>query len=114
MTEFTHIRENNDDTERHLSENREKFETDCVFLLKLMLRGERLTRKEVVQKYEINDRRLGNLFESGKCKREWMYKDLPNGKKKRTHVEYFCEIPKLLTKQQLIDNWDKLKQGRLL
>jgi len=105
-----HDRENNSDTEQHLQENSEKFETDCQFLLKCMLRGEVLTRKEVVKKYEMNDRRLGNLHEAGKCERRWVNK--PNGK--RSHVEYFITPPSPPTKSKVINLWEKeLKQGEI-
>lgn len=109
MSEFTHIRENNDDTERHLSENREKFETDAMFLLKQMMRGEVLTAKTVVQKYSIADRRLRDLENEGKCKKRWKL----NNEGKRLCVEYYCEIPRPITKSELIANWDKLTPGKL-
>lgn len=98
MTGITHDRENSEDTERHLSENREKFETDAQFLLKQMLRGERLTAKTVVQKYGIADRRLRDLEIDGKCKKQWKLND----EGKRMFVEYFCEIPLPPTKQKAI------------
>tara|TARA_R110000868_G_scaffold203901_1_gene451815 strand:+ start:1273 stop:1605 length:333 start_codon:yes stop_codon:yes gene_type:complete len=110
MSELTHIRENNDDSERHLSENRSKFETDAMFLLKQMLRGEILTAKTVVQKYSIADRRLRDLENDGKCKKRWKLNEVG----KRLYVEYFCEIPKQLTKSDIISNWNNLSQGKLL
>ena len=99
MTEgLTHLRENNSDTEQHLSENREKFETDAVFLWRLMQRGERLTRQIVVEKYKICDRRLGDLHSEGKCEKEWKL----NEKGKRMYVEYFVPIHKLPSKTEVI------------
>lgn len=95
-----HEFENNQDTEKHLSENENKFESDCVFLLKQMMNGRRLSSQDV-HDMKINDRRLRNLFESGKCKREWMF----NEKGKRTHVEYFIDIPKPPTKQSVQEWW---------
>ena len=95
---FIHQRENSEDTERHLQENMEKAETDCVFLLRQMLCGERLTRQVVVEKYKINDRRLGDLFISGKCEKRWVVGE--NGKRK--YVEYFVNVPKPPTKTELI------------
>ena len=93
-----HQRESEDDTERHLQENHEKFETDCQFLLKQMLRGERLTAKTVVKKYEISDRRLRDLQIAGKCQKEWKL----NEQGKRMYVEYFVPLPKIPTKAQAL------------
>lgn len=92
-----HDRENSEDTERHLSENRRKFESDCVFLLKLMHSGRRLTSDDV-HEMKINDRRLRNLFEDGKCQREWKL----NEKGKRVCVEYFVNISKRPTKRDVV------------
>lgn len=92
-----HQRENNEDSEKHLQENHDKFQSDAVFLLHQMLRGERLTAKTVVQKYGIADRRLRDLEIAGKCRKEWVLSE--SGK--RLYVEYFCEIPKPPTKQSV-------------
>lgn len=94
-----HQRESTEDTESFLQENIEKFEIGAVFLLKKMLTGERLTAKDVMQKYGIHDRRLRDLFISGKCQREWVLND----KGKRLYVEYFIPIPKPITKTELIE-----------
>ena len=96
---FTHLIENNDDSQRHLEENRNKFESDAQFLLNQMKRGERLTAKTVVQKYGIADRRLRDLENEGKCKKEWKL----NEAGKRLYVEYFCEIPRPQTKQNIVN-----------
>jgi hypothetical protein len=109
MTDFVHYKENSEDTQRHLDENRNKLESDAMFLLKQMLRGEVLTAKTVVQKYSIADRRLRDLENDGKCKKRWKLND--DGK--RQYVEYYCEIQKPLTKQQLIEHWDSLVQKEL-
>lgn len=103
-----HEHETTEDTERHLNEHRRKFESDCLVLLKIMLKGKRLTTQEV-RDMKIDDRRLRNLHEVGKCQREWAMK--PNGS--RSHVEYFVQIPSPITKTQLIkqtsEAMDKLK-----
>lgn len=109
---FTHDRENNEDTERHLSENRQKFETDAMFLLRQMMAGERLTAKTVVQKYGIADRRLRDLEIDGKCKKVWKLNDVG----KRIYVEYYCEIPLPPTKKKAIasaTNFLDRQQGEL-
>lgn len=110
MKEIVHIKESSDDTQSHLDQNRDKFESDAMFLLRQMKNGERLTAKTVVQKYGIADRRLRDLENDGKCKKEWKLND----QGKRICVEYFCEIPKPPGKLMVIENWDKLTQGKLL
>ena len=104
-----HERESTQDTEQHLSENREAFESDCVFLLRLMMRGKRLTSQDV-HDMKIHDRRLRNLFESGKCEREWMFND----KGKRTHVEYFIKAAKPPTKQSVQEWWSNFQEEQPL
>lgn len=98
-----HQRENSEDTEKHLQENHDKFETDCQFLLKLMLRGERLTGKTVMIKYEIHDRRLRDLHISGKCEKAWKL----NEKGRRMYMEYFITPPKRPTKKEVIEMFSK-------
>ena len=97
MTDLTHIKENNSDSQQHLEENRQKFETDAVFLLRLMKMGKRLTRLSVVKDYGIDGRRLGELHSEGQCKKSWKIND----KGKRLYVEYYVPIPKMLTKTEL-------------
>lgn len=97
MTDLTHIRENNEDSQQHLDSNREKFETDAMFLLKQMMRGERLSAKTVVQKYGCESRRLREIFSEGKCEKVWVTDT--NGKRK--FVEYFITPPKPISKTEL-------------
>jgi len=99
-----HQREGSEDTETHLQENIEKFGGDALFLLKLMLRGEILTAKDVVKNYDIHDRRLRDLEISGKCEKRWVLKE--NGK--RSHVEYFVTTPSLPTKSEIIAKADAI------
>lgn len=110
-----HQREQDENTESFLQENHDKFETDCVFLLGLMIKGERLSAKTVVQKYGKESRRLRDLFIAGKCEKSWVL----NEKGKRQHVEYFVDVPKPPTKTKVIELWkhhfsEPLIQGRLL
>lgn len=97
MENYLHDRENSDDTERHLSENRDKLETDCDYLLRLMMRGRRLSSQDV-HDMKIHDRRLRNLYSAGKCKRQWKLND----KGKRLFVEYFVEREMEPTKRDAI------------
>lgn len=99
-----HQREKDKDTESFLQENMSTFEADAVFLLKLMLKGERLTAKTVVQKYGKESRRLRDLFISGKCEKEWVLNE--NGKRK--WVEYFITAAKLPTKSECIERSAKV------
>lgn len=98
-----HQRENSEDTEKHLQENISKLETDCQFLLKLMKRGERLTGKTVMTKYEIHDRRLRDLHIAGKCEKAWKL----NEKGKRMYVEYYITPPSPPTKKAVIEMFSK-------
>lgn len=111
MSNLTHLKENNEDSQQHLDQNRDKFETDCQFLLRLMMGGKRLSDQDVSD-MRINGRRLRELFAEGKCKKQWKLND--NGK--RMYVEYFCEIPMPPTKQKAIDwatDFLNREQGRL-
>lgn len=101
--DLIHQRETSDNTESFLQENIDKFEIDAVFLYKLMLKGERLTAKTVVQKYGKESRRLRDLFISGKCEKEWVL----NEKGKRLYVEYFVSLPHLPTKSEVIANAER-------
>jgi len=96
--EIVHLRESSDDTQLHLDSNRDKFETDAVFLLRLMMGGKVLSGQDVSD-MRINDRRLRELFAEGKCKKRWKLNDAG----KRMYVEYYCEIPLPPTKQKAID-----------
>lgn len=109
MTDFVHYKENNDDTQSHLDANREKYETDSQFLLKQMKRGERLTAQTVVKKYSCEPRRLRDLHNEGECEKAWK----TNESGKRLYVEYFITLPKLPTKQEIIEHWDSLVQKEL-
>lgn len=115
---MTHLVENNDDSQRHLDENRGKFESDGEFLYRLLKMGKRFSDQEVVSKYGINGRRLRELFnEKSDVKKQWKLND----KGKRLFVEYFVEMPIPPTKakaiaegQKILDAMqEKSKQGEL-
>jgi hypothetical protein len=95
---FIHEKETDNNTESFLNENREKFETDAVFLLRLMYHGKRLSGHQVTKEYGIDSRRLRELVVSHKdIKKEWVLDD--GGKRK--YVQYFMETPKPPTKSNL-------------
>lgn len=109
MPDLIHDMERGEDSQQHLSENKSKFESDATFLLKQMMRGDRLTAKTVVQKYSMESRRLRDLFISGKCEKAWKV----NEQGKRLYVEYFITTPKPPSKKQTIENWKQLTQQNL-
>jgi len=98
-----HQKENSEDTAQHLQENHDKFESDAVFLLGCMIRGERLTAKTVVTKYGKEPRRLRDLEIAGKCSKRWVCND----KGKRKYVEFYVDVPKPITKGKLIEIFTK-------
>lgn len=95
-----HERENNDISENHLKDNGGKFSRHCVFVLGLMYRGMRLTARQLEREYNIDGRRLRDIFANRKeCKRDWRKDD----KGKNSEMEYWLEIPKQPTKKELQD-----------
>lgn len=98
-----HEFESSDDTETFLNEKREDFKSDALFLLHLLYRGHRLNGRQV-EMWGVNSRRLRELFVSHKeVKREW--KKDENGK--RIVMEYWLEIPKIPTKEEVLERWFK-------
>lgn len=100
-------RQSPQETESFLQENIQKYETDAVFLYKLMQNGERLTAKDVMQKYGIHDRRLRDMEISGKCEKAWKLNE--NGK--RMYVEYFINLSHPPTKKEVIANFHKAENN---
>lgn len=101
---LVHQRENNEDTETFLQENIGKHENACMFLLKKMMAGERLSARTVMMKYGVQDRRLRDLEISGKCEKSWKL----NSEGKRLYVEYFVSIPKPLSKLEVGERAEKV------
>jgi hypothetical protein len=97
MSDFVHYKENDTDVQRHLDENRATFETDCMYLLRLMNMGRRLSSQDV-HDMRINDRRLRELESEGKCTKAWKF----NEQGKRMYVEYFIEGLRPPTKGQVV------------
>lgn len=95
-----HEIENNSDTQSFLKENGQKFNRQCVQVLQLLYRGQKLSAKDVNDILDIADggRRLRDIFAARKdCKREW--KRGTDGNRKC--VTYWLEIPKPPTKTEL-------------
>ena len=98
---LVHQKEGCENTESFLQENINDYESNCVFLLKEMRHGKRLTAKMVVQHYGMNDRRLRDLEIAGKCQKEWKLTD----EGKRMYVEYFIKPAQPPTKAKVIQFW---------
>lgn len=94
-----HEIENNETSERHLKDNGEKFSRHCNFVLSLMYIGKRFTARQLEREYNIDGRRLRDIFANRKeCKREWLL--CHDGKTRE--MEYWLEIPKPQTKQNVV------------
>ena len=103
-----HDRESCSDTEQHLKDNGEKFNRQCVMVLKLLYSGRRYTGKQVNEILDIacGDRRLRNLFAARKdVRREWVYTS--DGKKTRWK-EYWLEGITQPTKHEVIEKADAI------
>ena len=110
---FIHQRENSEDTERHLQSHQEKYQSDGNFLLGLLYKGHRLHARQIEREYNIDGRRLREIFHSrNDIRKEWV---VENGKTRR--MEYWMEFFKPLTKEQSIqwaeDYFRNLKQAEL-
>jgi len=93
-----HQRENNEETEQHLKDNGKKFSRHCNIVLRLMYQGRKLTARQLEREYNIDGRRLRDIFANRKeCKRQWR-RDADG---KTQEMEYWLEIPKPPTKTEL-------------
>src|SRR5689334_5880392 len=99
-----HSRENNDASEDFLNENYDKFSKQCVFVLKLLKSGERLSVPKALGLGIMSlPRRIMDLKVNGiEIKDEWI-KDT-NGK--RIMKEWFIELPKEPTKESAQEFWN--------
>ncbi len=105
-----HQRENNEISENHLKDNGEKFQRGCVFVLQLLYKGYRLNARQLEVDYNLDGRRLRDVFANRKdVVREWVKG--ADGKTK--YMEYRMEFPKPPTKQQVITHWDEVIQKEL-
>lgn len=100
METLLHEIETSSDTESFLKQNGKKFSQDCINAMKLMYQGIKLNGDTCKHLYGFHDRRLRNCREGRPdiVKSEW--KRDANGK--RLYVEYWIEIPRPITKTQLI------------
>jgi len=106
---YIHERESDSNTESFLNENRDKFESDAKFLLHLLYGGRKLSGHQVTKDYGIDSRRLRELVNSHKdVKKEWVLDE----KGKRKYVQYFMDIPKLPTKDDLQQWFLKYQEGK--
>lgn len=94
-----HERENNEVSEKHLKDNGAKFSRHCCVVLTLMYKGMRLTARQLEREYNIDGRRLRDIFANRKeCKKEWRVED-----GKEIEMEYWLDIPPYPTKSAVIE-----------
>lgn len=108
IDQLVHEFENNSETQQHLKDNGEKFNRQCVLVLKLLYSGQKYTGKQVndILNIACGDRRLRDLFVAKKeVKRAWVYTE--DGKKTRWK-EYWLDIPSLPTKSEVIQQAAKV------
>lgn len=108
-----HERENNEVSEQHLKENGQKFSRHCCIVLDMMYRGARLTARQLEREYNIDGRRLRDIYAGRKeCKRAWR-KDASG---KNVEMEYWLEIPEPPTKKRVHDElqrwWNEYQAER--
>lgn len=102
MTDYLHDRENNDESENHLKDNGEKFSRHCIFVLGLLYRGAKITARQLERDYNVDGRRLRDIFANRKeCRRAWRKGE--DGKTQE--MEYWLEIP-TPTKEKSQSYWN--------
>lgn len=98
-----HERENNDISEQHLKDNGKKFSRHCNIVLGLLYKGMRLTARQLEREYNIDGRRLRDIYANRKeCKREWR----KSADGKTEEMEYYLDIPMPPSKSELIQRAD--------
>lgn len=107
---LVHQVENNKETQEFLKSNGEKFQGDCLTVMRLLFSGIRLTAQDVVVKYRLHDRRLRECYTARPdlIKKEWKL----NSEGKREYVEYFIpkfQPPKKSDLQSWMDNFQNEK-----
>jgi len=105
-----HTRETSSETESFLKENGDKFQGDCLTIMRLLFAGYKLSAKDVVVKWGLHDRRLRDVIKARPdiVKKEWIYK--PNGK--RDYVVYFIEKFQPPTKSDLQKWWNEFQEQK--
>ena len=112
-----HEREYSPDTESYLQENYQRLSECCMKVLRILHTGKRLTTKEAsalgIPYLPIRIKDLRDKAKIEGIKDEWV-RDPETGK--RLYKEYFLEITKRPTKEQVLEafNRGELKQGKLL
>jgi len=101
MSDLMHDRENNESSEQHLKDNGKKFSRHCNIVLYLMYQGKRLTARQLEREYNIDGRRLRDIFANRKeCKKEWR----KSADGKTEEMEYWLEIPQRPTKKEIVQD----------
>lgn len=99
----THLRENNPESQSVLEENEKKFSAQCLKVMELLNKGERLTVKSALVNHGIGSlpRRLLDLKERNgitDIKEEWV----KNSEGKRLYKVWYKEGLRPPTKKQVI------------
>lgn len=108
-----HQQENSEDSQSYLQENEQRLKEGCLKVLRILNTGERLTVKSAInQGIASLPRRCLDLKNAGfDIQNEWVR----NEKGKRLYKEYFLNITKRPTKEQIIEAFNKgeLVQSKL-
>jgi len=97
-TQLLHEHENNEKSLCHLKDNGKKFSRHCNIVLSLMYQGRKLTARQLEREFNIDGRRLRDIYANRKeCKREWTY----NAEGGTNEMQYWLDIPKPPTKDDL-------------
>src|SRR5438045_1848363 len=99
----THEHENNQESQRHLNENKKHFSAQCLKVLQLFMDGKRLTVKSAITVYEIWSlpRRVLDLKENGidVCD-EWI-----TDKDGKTKIKQYFLNPKSENEKRELQKW---------
>lgn len=91
MSELLHDRENNEEGDSFLKENKKKFSQDCITAMKLMYQGVRLNGDTCKELYGFHDRRLRDCRQGRPDIVKSAWKRDAAGK--RLYVEFWIEVP---------------------
>lgn len=97
---IAHEKENWEGGESFVKDNGQKFQRHCVELLRMMYQGKRLHGRQVEVEFNMDGRRLRELYQHRKdILRAWKKDD----KGKNIYMEYWLEIPPYPTKSAVIE-----------
>jgi hypothetical protein len=103
-----HLAENNQESLSFLEENEQKMSDDCMMVWKLLNQGVRLTVLLAHSQYGISSlpRRIKDLIDkNGKSEIKDVW--IKNSEGKRTHKEWYLDLPSRPTKGEIVEKWNK-------